>query len=48
MNLLLMAGADIFARDMDGHTPLYVAAQEGYMPCVQMLIAHAGGTSIFL
>ncbi|KAH7726294.1 ankyrin repeat and SOCS box protein 3 [Aphelenchoides avenae] len=42
MSLLLMAGADIFAQDTDGHTPFYVAAQEGYMPCVLMLIEHAG------
>lgn len=41
-----MAGADIFAQDTDGHTPFYVAAQEGYMPCVLMLIEHAGGNAI--
>lgn len=42
MRQLLEVRADPFLKDTDGHTPLYVAAQEGYLPCVRILVEHVG------
>lgn len=48
MRQLIEARADPFVRDTDGHTPLYVAAQEGYLPCVQILVEHVGSERYFI
>ncbi|VDK29461.1 unnamed protein product, partial [Anisakis simplex] len=42
MKRLLETGNDIFAVDDDGHSVLFVAVQEGYMPCVELILDAAG------
>ncbi|KHN88635.1 Ankyrin repeat and SOCS box protein 3 [Toxocara canis] len=41
MKRLLDMGEDVFAVDDDGHSVLFVAVQEGYMPCVELVLAAA-------
>uniref|UniRef100_A0A915BBM2 SOCS box domain-containing protein n=1 Tax=Parascaris univalens TaxID=6257 RepID=A0A915BBM2_PARUN len=38
MQRLLEMGQDVFAIDDDGHSVLFVAVQEGYMPCVELVL----------
>jgi ankyrin repeat protein len=40
VELLLMHGADIQARDLAGAGPLHWAAKEGYTEIIEVLIAH--------
>lgn len=45
MKRLLEMGQDVFAIDDDGHSVLFVAVQEGYMPCVELVLDAAKGAA---
>lgn len=41
MKLLIAGGVDVFARDVNGHTPAHIAAEAENVECLRFLVEHA-------